>query len=170
MARKFSKKTTAFLFVAAFALGVVLSFLTPKPAHEESPPPPERKSSLFTEELARKPKPAETDKPEPAAAPDTGETGIDSVTGLVMDEGYDVVMANCIRCHSDKLISQNRATRDGWKGIIRWMQKTQNLGELGSNEDIILDYLARNYGPPENQGRRAQLENIEWYELEPDQG
>ena len=45
------------------------------------------------------------------------------------------------------------------------MQETQKLWDLGENEDIILDYLAEHYAP-EDIGRRKNLENIEWYELD----
>ena len=45
------------------------------------------------------------------------------------------------------------------------MQETQELWDLGNNEAPILDYLAKHYGP-ENKGRRENLEDIEWYELE----
>ena len=45
------------------------------------------------------------------------------------------------------------------------MQETQNLWDLGENEDLITSYLAKNYGP-EEKGRRHVLTNIEWYDLE----
>jgi hypothetical protein len=90
--------------------------------------------------------------------------GIHLATGLAMDSGFVQVRAACLACHSSKLITQNRATRDGWVHIIEWMQETQNLWDLGANQDIIVDYLARNYAPQE-AGRRAQLTSIEWYEL-----
>ena len=61
-------------------------------------------------------------------------------------------------------MTQNRATRDGWKDIIVWMQETQKLWDLGDNEPLILDYLGKNYAP-NKKGRRQNLKNIEWYEL-----
>lgn len=90
--------------------------------------------------------------------------GIDAETGLIADEHYQLVKTNCTACHSAKLVTQNRATRAGWESMIRWMQDTQKLWDLGSNEPLILDYLAKNYAP-KKQGRRKNLENIEWYEL-----
>ena len=59
---------------------------------------------------------------------------------------------------------QNRATRDGWRNLIRWMQKTQKLWDLEENEERILDYLAKNYAPTEG-GRRTPLKDIQWYFL-----
>lgn len=76
-----------------------------------------------------------------------------------------LVVANCTGCHSGKLVTQNRATREGWTNMIRWMQRTQNLKDLGADEQKILDYLTKNYAPAE-QGRRANLEVEEWYELD----
>ena len=67
-------------------------------------------------------------------------------------------------CHSSKLITQNRASKEGWLSMIRWMQETQNLWELGPNHEIIVNYLVANY-PPIEKGRRARLSNIDWYEL-----
>lgn len=90
---------------------------------------------------------------------------IDQVTGLVVDEALPLVVGNCTGCHSAQLITQNRATREGWKNMIVWMQQTQKLWDLGENEDEILDYLARHYAP-EEEGRRKNLEDIEWYDLE----
>ncbi len=51
--------------------------------------------------------------------------------------------------------------------MIRWMQATQGLHDLGENEDAIVKYLAAHYAPQE-VGRRAALdmEAIEWYLLE----
>ena len=102
-----------------------------------------------------------------AAADERIEDGIHLATGLRVADGFEVVRANCTGCHSGKLIAQNRATRDGWQEMIRWMQRTQGLWELGGNEDTILNYLAANYAPQEI-GRRASLdvEAIEWYILE----
>ena len=73
---------------------------------------------------------------------------VDPETGLVIGPGFNLVKTNCLGCHSSKL-----------------MQKTQNLWDLGENEPIILDYLARYYAPGK-VGRRSPLTTIEWYELQ----
>ena len=62
------------------------------------------------------------------------------------------------------MVTQNRATREGWLDMIRWMQKEQKLWDLGANEAAILDYLAKYYGP-EDKGRRQNLEIEDWYEI-----
>lgn len=101
--------------------------------------------------------------------PDVDEfvNGIHVQTGLIYDEGFAEVRSACTVCHSAKLVTQNRATREGWRQMIRWMQETQGLWDLGANERIIVNYLAKNYAP-EEVGRRANLDvsAIEWYILE----
>lgn len=84
---------------------------------------------------------------------------------LADDPNLPIVIANCTNCHSERLIIQNMASREGWLKLIQWMQEKQGLWPLGTNEEIILNYLAKNYAP-KTQGRRASLENIEWYPLE----
>ncbi|KAB5491033.1 MULTISPECIES: monoheme cytochrome C [Flagellimonas] len=92
------------------------------------------------------------------------ENGVHVATGFVVDEGMEVTIQNCTGCHSAKLVTQNRMDLEGWKATIKWMQETQNLWDLGANETLILSYLSKNYAPKE-QGRRQNLEDIDWYEL-----
>lgn len=89
---------------------------------------------------------------------------VDPENGLIVDDNYQLVAQNCSACHSLKLVTQNSATREGWKDIIVWMQDTQKLWDLGKNEPLILDYLSKNYAP-NKKGRRLNLKNIDWYEL-----
>jgi hypothetical protein len=91
--------------------------------------------------------------------------GKDVETGLIAAEGYLTVKQNCTGCHSPKLITQNHLSRDRWEQTIRWMQKNQNLAQLGDHEAVILDYLSTYYGP-QNTGRRKPLEQPKWYVLE----
>ena len=96
--------------------------------------------------------------------------GIDVATGLRDGTGLSVVKANCLACHSAKLIAQNRFSREVWHKKIVWMQQTQGLWDLGENEPVILDYLAEYYAPEASGNetqlyRRTPLSNIEWYEL-----
>ena len=100
---------------------------------------------------------------------DKVENGIHVSSGLIYADNFDVVRGNCTACHSGKLIAQNRATREGWQQMIRWMQETQGLWDLGKNEPKILDYLATHYAPKE-VGRRSNIDiaAIEWYILDLD--
>lgn len=93
------------------------------------------------------------------------ENGIHMRTGLIEAEGLMAVVNNCTNCHSAQLITQNRMNEERWIATIRWMQETQNLWDLGKNEEIIVKYLVTNY-PVISKGRRAPLTDIEWYELQ----
>ena len=93
------------------------------------------------------------------------ENGIHVRTGLKEAEGFMTVVNNCTNCHSAKLVIQNRMNKERWNATIQWMQETQNLSDLGKNQEIIVNYLVANY-PPVEKGRREALSNIEWYELE----
>lgn len=93
------------------------------------------------------------------------ENGIHLRTGLKEGKGLMETVNNCTNCHSAKLVTQNRMDANRWAATIDWMQETQNLWDLGKNEEVIINYLVTNY-PIQKKGRRASLENIEWYELE----
>ena len=92
--------------------------------------------------------------------------GVHLETGMPVDANFDLVRKVCTACHSAKLITQNRATREGWKDMITWMQRTQGLPDLGSSEAVILDYLETHFAPKE-EGRRRPLssQEMEWYDL-----
>lgn len=93
------------------------------------------------------------------------ENGIHVRTGLIDADGLMTVVNNCTNCHSAKLVTQNRMTAERWDATIKWMQETQNLWDLGGNQEIIVNYLVTNY-PPIAKGRRMILTDINWYELE----
>ncbi len=93
------------------------------------------------------------------------ENGIHVRTGLKDGEGLMAVVNNCTNCHSARLVMQNRMNEERWIATIRWMQETQNLWDLGKNEEIIVKYLVTQY-PPKKKGRREILTDIQWYELE----
>ncbi|MDG2195037.1 MAG: monoheme cytochrome C [Polaribacter sp.] len=93
------------------------------------------------------------------------ENGIHVRTGLIDAKGLMTVVTNCTNCHSAKLVTQNRMSAERWNATIKWMQETQNLWELGSNQKVIVEYLVANY-PQKEKGRREHLMNINWYELE----
>lgn len=94
----------------------------------------------------------------------TLDGSIDEESGLILDNGFVEVNTHCGSCHSTELVVQNSFSREGWKDLIRWMQKEQNLWDLGEQEEIILSYLSKNYAP-KNVGRRKPLDEIDWYVL-----
>jgi len=82
---------------------------------------------------------------------------VDEATGLEIATGWEQVRAHCGGCHSHKLVTGQRADRQTWLDIIRWMQETQNLWQFDpATENAILDYLAANY-PPQPNRRRAPI-------------
>lgn len=113
-------------------------------------------------------------KSDPAPAPtialeagaDGVENGIHVRTGLIDAEGMSLVISKCTSCHSAKIITQNRMTAERWNATIKWMQETQNLQDLGADQEAIVNYLVTNYPPSRSNGRRRMLTDIEWYELE----
>lgn len=83
---------------------------------------------------------------------------IDKDTGLIVAPGFEEVKKTCTVCHSPMLITQNKADRDGWLEMIRWMQKNQGLRQLEPElEETILEYLSTNYGQTASS-RRPPLE------------
>ena len=71
----------------------------------------------------------------------------DPISGFAIGPNYELVRAQCTACHSAKLVTQNRMSRENWLSTIRWMQKTQGLWPLAEQEPKILDYLERYYSP-----------------------
>ncbi|MFL1010904.1 monoheme cytochrome C [Flavisericum labens] len=92
------------------------------------------------------------------------ENGIHVRTGLMDAEGLMTVVNNCTNCHSAKLVTQNRMNAERWNTTIKWMQETQNLWDLGKNQETIVNYLVTNY-PPQKKGRRQVIKHVDWYEL-----
>ncbi len=89
--------------------------------------------------------------------PTFAEGLIDEQTGLIKDTGWELVRAHCGGCHSHKIVTNQKADRQTWLDIIRWMQATQNLWQFDpATEAGILDYLAKNY-PPQPNRRRAPI-------------
>jgi len=82
---------------------------------------------------------------------------VDEQTGLIVDSGWELVRAHCGGCHSHKIVTSQKADRQTWLDMIRWMQATQNLWQFDpATEAGILDYLAKNY-PPQANRRRAPI-------------
>lgn len=85
------------------------------------------------------------------------EPEIDPFTGLRMTGDWQLVRANCVGCHSARLITQQSGSESHWLGLIRWMQDKQNLWQFEpETEQKIIRYLAENY-PPQADRRRAPI-------------
>jgi hypothetical protein len=87
----------------------------------------------------------------PRALPVANQPGSNfDASNFASGAGRELVVANCTACHSDKLVTQNRSDRQGWRELIHWMQKKQGLWPLDpQTEDVIVGYLATHYGRPE---------------------
>ena len=85
---------------------------------------------------------------------------------LAQGAGLEAIERHCLNCHSSRLITQNKMSRQRWADNIKWMQETQGLWDLGSDLPVVLDYLSTYYSPTAT-GRRANLDvmEIEWYVL-----
>ena len=83
-----------------------------------------------------------------SATPAAEPLPTDPASGLVMDDNWQIVAAHCGACHSTRLVTQNRGSRETWLEMIRWMQDSQGLWPFNEEtEGILLDYLETNYGP-----------------------
>ena len=58
-----------------------------------------------------------------AAAVSPFLTGPDQVVAVAMpQDNWQIVAAHCGACHSTRLVTQNRGSRETWLHMIRWMQ------------------------------------------------
>ena len=91
-----------------------------------------------------------------AGATQSQEADLYPMSVLKMTGDWDIVRANCIACHSPRLITQQRGSADQWLNMIRWMQKKQNLWQFDPEiENRIVTYLAENYPPQDDRRRMA---------------
>jgi cytochrome c len=105
----------------------------------------------------------QSDAPKPlpasvAAAPSKKERTETAATqeidfqGLPPGEGREEVFYLCNACHSLKTVKQQGLPRDRWDELLDWMTEKQGMPALAGDErDLVLDYLAANYGIPEQQ-------------------
>ena len=78
------------------------------------------------------------------------------LSGFIQAPGRDLAVAHCTACHSGRLVQQNRATREGWHELIRWMQRKQGLWRLDRETEWgLLDYLSAHYGPLDESAGQA---------------
>lgn len=96
------------------------------------------------------PLPVSAGKAATTAAP-TAETDVD-FQGLPAGEGREEVFYLCNACHSLKTVKQQGLPRDRWDDLLHWMTEKQGMPALeGQERDLVLDYLADNYGIPKQQ-------------------
>lgn len=89
-----------------------------------------------------------------AAAPAASEPSFADELGLPSGNGREDVAALCAACHSMAIVRQQGLDRDRWDELMSWMTNTQGMPALlGEQRKLVVDYLAKNYGPQARQPR-----------------
>ena len=79
---------------------------------------------------------------------------VEEETVLAEGEGRSETFGYCTACHNTALIRRSRFTRPQWDGLMDWMTERHGMNPLeGEFRDIIVDYLARHYGPAQAPAR-----------------
>ena len=87
--------------------------------------------------------PAADTAPQSAPAAEEDEYG-----GLPPGDGRDEVFGLCGACHSMKLVAQQGLSRSTWDEVLESMVEEHEMAELEpEDETLVLDYLAKFYGP-----------------------
>jgi hypothetical protein len=79
----------------------------------------------------------------PAGAPQAQD---EDLGGLPPGPGQEVVYYTCNACHSIRLVTQQRLSRERWDGLLDWMVEEQGMAEPAPEDrELILDYLGTHY-------------------------
>lgn len=71
-----------------------------------------------------------------------------TIMGLKQAPGVEYLIANCIGCHSPRLIASHHLSRKRWEETMVTMNQKHGLWRLSPEmKKKILDYLAENQGP-----------------------
>lgn len=77
-----------------------------------------------------------------------GAPPADQTSALPPGEGRDEVEGLCSACHSIRMVTQQRLSRDRWDELLDWMVAEQGMAELDAEtRDRVLDYLATHLSP-----------------------
>jgi len=71
--------------------------------------------------------------------------------------GKKLVGEICSFCHSAARIKDHAYTRDEWSSVIKGMV-SEGAPVTDEEFSLILDYLAKNFGPPSEQAREQSNE------------
>ena len=81
-------------------------------------------------------------------------------TVLPDGEGRDDVFYGCTACHGSAVIRRSRLSRAGWDGLMDWMVERHGMAPLeGSDRTLVVDYLARHFGPAQGGAIPARGRN-----------
>jgi len=85
---------------------------------------------------------------QPAGSAQDIERTAEEETVLPDGDGRSETFAYCTVCHNSALIRRSRFTRTQWDGLMDWMTERHGMNPLeGEFRDLIVDYLARHFGP-----------------------
>lgn len=86
------------------------------------------------------------------APPPVPSSNISAIGQLKPGKGREMVLANCMPCHSTAVIAATHLTRERWDQTITKMQKQNGMWPVApSIRNQILDYLAATQ-PPSDPG------------------
>ena len=77
-----------------------------------------------------------------------------TIFGLAPGKGRDLVIANCLRCHSPMLIAAHRLDRPRWEATLTTMKKHGLMKLSQQHKDELLEYLVTHQGPLEQHEAR----------------
>jgi hypothetical protein len=60
--------------------------------------------------------------------------------------GEELLADRCAGCHDVESVVANARTREEWEGVVTWMT-SYGLEMDDEERSVLLDYLARTYGP-----------------------
>ncbi len=82
-----------------------------------------------------------------------------AVQSICLKQAKDtnLLFANCLRCHSDKIICKQRLSKKRWNSTLVWMEKKHGLKFTSiSDRQKILTYLSTHYGINKKKHPMAQ--------------
>lgn len=76
-------------------------------------------------------------------AKEAGPDAIEKQFGLKPGPGRELVLANCLPCHSTAIVASNHLKRERWAELVTQMQERNGMRPLDeATRNRILDYLA----------------------------
>ncbi|HEY4253743.1 MAG TPA: hypothetical protein VGM87_21220 [Roseomonas sp.] len=83
--------------------------------------------------------------PAPAGAQ---ESAPETEEALPAGTGREETFYACTACHNTAIIRRSRLPRAQWDGLMDWMTEKHGMAPLeGEQRQVIVDYLARHFGP-----------------------
>lgn len=88
----------------------------------------------------------------PALAAEVEEPSV-----LPAGPGQEETFYGCTACHNTAVIRRSRLTREQWDGLMDWMTERHGMAPLeGEERRVIVDFLARHFGPAQAGGARGR--------------